>query len=221
MKEIQKTELLHNQVYQILKGMIIDGEYQPGERLVETRVAERIGVSRGTIREAFQMLLKDYLLVRNGKALSVYNPSVQDIIDIYQCRISLESLAVKLATQNITDEELSKLAEVINDSKLALNMNDTKKLTQLNQEFHDIIDSASHNHQLIQLCEVIKTKILYIRTSILKVHFKNFSDFVEDHERILLAIQNKDPVKAEQEMHSHIEKSFNTIKSTFKTVIDQ
>lgn len=50
MKEIQKTELLHNQVYHILKGMIIDGEYQPGERLVETRVAERIGVSRGTIR---------------------------------------------------------------------------------------------------------------------------------------------------------------------------
>ena len=122
MKEIQKTELLHNQVYHILKGMIIDsGEYQPGERLVETRVAEKIGVSRGTIREAFQMLLKDYLLVRNGKAISVYNPSVQDIIDVYQCRISLESLAVKLATQNITDEELSKLAEVINDSKIALN----------------------------------------------------------------------------------------------------
>ncbi|MEI2472768.1 GntR family transcriptional regulator, partial [Peribacillus frigoritolerans] len=143
MKEIQKTELLHNQVYHILKGMIIDGEYQPGERLVETRVAERIGVSRGTIREAFQMLLKDYLLVREGKAISVYNPSVQDIIDVYQCRISLESLAVKLATQNITDEELSKLVEVINDSKIAVNMNDTKKLTQLNQEFHDIIDLAS------------------------------------------------------------------------------
>ncbi|MEI2471277.1 FCD domain-containing protein, partial [Peribacillus frigoritolerans] len=84
-----------------------------------------------------------------------------------------------------------------------------------------IIDLASRNHQLIQLCDVIKTKILYIRTSILKVHFKNFSDFVDDHERILIAIQNRDPVRAEQEMHSHIEKSFHTIKATFKTVIDQ
>jgi DNA-binding GntR family transcriptional regulator len=220
MKEIQKNELLHNQVYQILKGMIIDGEYEPGERLVETRVAVSIGVSRGTIREAFQMLLKDSLLVRNDKVISVYNPSMKDIIDVYQCRISLESLAVKLATENISEEQLNRLVEVIEESKMAVKENDTKKLTNLNQEFHDIIDVASNNQQLIQLCDVIKTKILYIRNSILKVHFKSFSDFVDDHERILIAIQKKDPGLAGQEMHSHIETSFHTIKASLETVIN-
>ncbi|MCK6257358.1 GntR family transcriptional regulator [Fictibacillus sp. KIGAM418] len=217
MREIQKTELLHSQVYTILKAMIMESEFQPGERLVETKVALQLGVSRGTVREAFQMLLKDGLLTRDNNVIFVYNPSVQDIVDVYECRKSLESLAVKLATTHIQDEQLNQLGFVLEESKKAVKRNDTQTLTNLNQEFHDIIDLASHNKQLIQLCEVIKTKTLYIRNNVLKNHFKNFSDFVDDHERIYLAIKERKASKAEQEMITHIEKSFETIQNALNS----
>ncbi|MCQ6267905.1 GntR family transcriptional regulator [Fictibacillus sp. WQ 8-8] len=217
MREIQKTELLHSQVYTILKAMIMESEFQPGERLVETKVALQLGVSRGTVREAFQMLLKDGLLTRDNNVIFVYNPSVQDIVDVYECRKSLESLAVKLATTHIQDEQLNQLGFVLEESKKAVKRNDTQTLTNLNQEFHDIIDLASHNKQLIQLCEVIKTKTLYIRNNVLKNHFKNFSDFVDDHERIYLAIKGRKASKAEQEMITHIEKSFETIQNALNS----
>ncbi|SDN05035.1 DNA-binding transcriptional regulator, GntR family [Fictibacillus solisalsi] len=218
MREIQKTELLHSQVYTILKTMIMERDFAPGERLVETKVAVQLGVSRGTVREAFQMLLKDGLLTRNNNVISVYNPTVQDIVDVYQCRESLESLAVKLATFHITDDQLKRLGTVLKESKKAVNENNTQTLTNLNQEFHDLIDIASHNQQLIQLCDVIKTKTLYIRNNVLKNHFKNFSDFVDDHERIYLAIKDHDAQKAENEMKTHIEKSFKTIQSALGAI---
>ncbi|MGG1576178.1 GntR family transcriptional regulator [Fictibacillus sp. NRS-1165] len=216
MREIQKTELLHSQVYTILKAMIMDSEFRPGERLVETKVAVQLGVSRGTVREAFQMLLKDGLLTRKNNVIFVYNPSVQDIVDVYECRKSLESLAVKLATAHIQDEQLNELGFVLEESKKAVKLNDTQTLTNLNQKFHDMIDIASDNKQLIQLCDVIKTKTLYIRNNVLKNHFKNFSDFVDDHELIYLAMKERNASKAEQEMLSHIEKSFETIQNALK-----
>lgn len=117
MREIQKTEPLHSQVYAILKTMIMERDFAPGERLVETKVAVQLGVSRGTVREAFQMSLKDGLLTRNNNVISVYNPTVQDIVDVYECRKSLESLAVKLATSHITDDQLKRLGIVLKESK--------------------------------------------------------------------------------------------------------
>jgi DNA-binding GntR family transcriptional regulator len=207
MRGITKTEPLHSQVYTIVKEMIMEGKYLPGERLVETKVAEYIGVSRGTVREAFRMLTKDDMLVQNGNILLVYNPNAQDILDIYECRKSLESLSAKLAANNITEEQLNELEHIIDESKEALKKNDKQKLTNLNQQFHDIIACASLNKQLIKLFEVIKTKVLYIRNCILKERQESFLDLVNDHIQIYSALKDRNPLKAEEKMGEHIQRS--------------
>ncbi|MEH7176845.1 GntR family transcriptional regulator [Neobacillus vireti] len=216
MSVIKKTELLHSQVYNIVKTMIMMGEYQPGERLVETKVAEKLGVSRGTVREAFRMLIKDDLLVQNESMLFVYNPSSLDILDVFECRKSLESLAAKLAANNIKNEQLDQLEHIIQESEKALVSNDTEELTNLNQQFHDLIALASQNKQLIQLFEVINAKVLYIRNCILKNRFKNFEEFVADHKRIYLALKEGNSTKSEQEMRSHIQKSLEQASTSLK-----
>jgi DNA-binding GntR family transcriptional regulator len=221
MKEIKKTEPLHSQVYQIVKEMILEGKYQPGERLVETKVAEKLGVSRGTVREAFRMLTKDDLLVQNDNILFVYNPSAQDILDIYECRKSLESLSAKLAATNIKDEQLNQLHLIIEDSKVALKINNTQKLTQLNQQFHDIITFASQNKQLIQLFEVIKAKVLYIRNCILKEWSESFADLVNDHEQIYLALKDRNPTKTEEQMGIHIQRSLKVANTSLDKQMDK
>lgn len=211
MREIQKTEPLHIQVYQIVKEKIIKGEYNPNERLVESKVAEQLGVSRGTVREALRMLTKDELLEQKESSLYVYNPSPNDILDIYECRRSLECLSVKLAAKNITDDQLKELEQIIKDSKEALAKNDTETHTFLNQQFHDTIALASQNKQLVQLFEVINAKVQYIRNCFLKEHSYSLSVLINDHEQIFQALKDRDPNKAKLFMHQHIEKSLEVV----------
>ncbi|KQU25891.1 hypothetical protein ASG65_14920 [Bacillus sp. Leaf13] len=220
MRGIKKTEPLHSQVYTIVKEMILEGEYQPGERLVETKVAENIGVSRGTVREAFRMLTKDDMLVQDGNVLLVYNPTAQDILDLYECRKSLESLAARLAAHNITEEQLNELEQIIDESKEALIKNDKQKLTNLNQQFHDIIACASLNKQLIQLFEVIKTKVLYIRNCILKELMESFPDLVNDHIQIYSALKDRNPLKTEEKMGEHIQRSLKVANAALNKQMD-
>ncbi|OLN23047.1 hypothetical protein BTO30_06620 [Domibacillus antri] len=221
MNEIKKNEPLHSQVYQIVKTMIMEGEYQPGERLVETKLAEKLKVSRGTVREAFRMLTKDDLLVQHDSSLFVYNPAAQDILDIYECRKSLESLAATLAAKNITDKQLDQLQIIIKNSKEALKINNTQKLIQYNQQFHDIISLASQNKQLIQLFEVISAKVLYIRNCILRDRPESFEDLVNDHERIYVGMKERNPEKAAHEMRLHIQRSLEIANTALNEQHDQ
>lgn len=213
MSLIKKTEPLHIQVYNIVKDKIMNGDFQPKERLIESKLAEQLGVSRGTVREAFRMLTKDELLVQNENSLYVYNPSLQDIRDIYECRKSLESLSVKLAAQHITDEQIKNLEHIIKDSKEALTKNDTRQHAILNQQFHDMIAISTQNKQLVQLFEVINAKVLYIRNCILKDQSFSLSILIDEHEQILQALKERNPNKAEKHMNEHIERSLQVIHS--------
>lgn len=198
----------------------MEGKYQPGERLVETKVAEKLGVSRGTVREAFRMLTKDDLLFQRETSLFVYDPSAQDILDIYECRKSLESLSARLAAQNLTDDQLNQLELIIKDSKETLAMNDTQKHTILNQQFHDTIALSSRNKQLIQLFEVINVKVLYIRNCILKERSESLAVLVNDHEQIFLALKDRNPAKAEETMNKHIQRSLEVAHSALQKQLD-
>lgn len=214
MMEIKKTEPLHIQAYHIVKEKIIKGEYQPNERLVESRLAEQLGISRGTVREAIRLLTKDELLVNRENSIYVYNPSPKDIQDIFECRKSLESLAVNLAAKNITDEQLMELEQIIKHSKEALSKNDAQQHAYLNQQFHDTIVLSSQNKQLVQLFEVINAKVLYIRNCILKEHSYSLWVLIEDHEQILQALKERDSEKAEIYMSKHIERSLQVAHSS-------
>lgn len=214
MTRIIKHDLLHNQVYSVLIEMIMKGEFQPGDKLVETKIAKELEVSRGTLREALQMILKDGLIYKEDKNMYIYNPEKKDIFDLYECRKSLESLAAKLAAENITKEQLALLGEIIEKSKEANENKEYKTLTKLNQQFHDLIDEASHNEHLIQICGLIKNKTLFIRNHVLQAHITDYQDYVADHEKIFLAIKSGDAENAYELMNHHINRSFIEIKKS-------
>lgn len=213
--QVKKMEPLHNQAYQIIKKMIIEGELHPGERLVELRLAEKLGTSRGPIREAFRMLAHDGLLIQNESVLTIFNPNSQDIIDAFQCRQALESLAARLAAEHITDNQLLQIDKNIKDSKKALEIGNVQELSHFDQEFHDLIAQCSKNGQLIQLYEVIKSKIIYIRNCIIRNYYKNFMNFIDEHQTIYEALKARDPIKSEEEMRIHIQKNLEISYTLF------
>jgi DNA-binding GntR family transcriptional regulator len=211
---IQRPGPLHEQAYQILLTMFLEGEYQPGERLVETKLATKLGVSRGTIREAVRMLIKDGLLTQNESAIYIYKPTLQDVIDLYECRERLESLAAKLAAVNITESFEKQINEVLVKSKLEKH---PSILVELNTHFHELIIRASGNNQLIGLLETIRTKSLYMRNNILRDYYmtSDRKNYIYEHEQIFRAIKEKNPSKAEEEMSNHIKNDLHAFYELF------
>ncbi|GIO23651.1 GntR family transcriptional regulator [Oceanobacillus sp. J11TS1] len=207
MGRIIKTESLHLQAYNLIKESIMEGELQPNERVIEAKIAAKLGVSRGTIREAIRMLIQDGLLIYNNGLVRVYQPTVQDIVDIFQCRESLETLAARLALRNFSEDIKNQLAENLKETKEV--EKDSRKLGQLDQQFHTIIIEASKNKQLIELLETIKSKIHYMRKSMVGGEF--YPAFIEEHERIYMALIEGDEERLLRIISRHIKRALGGV----------
>lgn len=201
MSRIIKPESLHIQAYNLIKESIMEARLKPNDRVVEAKMASDLGVSRGTIREAVRMLIQDGLLIYNDGLVRVYNPSKKDVIDIFQCRESLEILALKLSLENLNEGVLKKLRQNIDRTK-EQQMSSTG-LGHLDQEFHAIIIENSNNQHLINLLEAIKVKIHYMRISMVEDAF--YTSFIEEHEDIYHALSQKNEAKATELMSKHVQ----------------
>ncbi|CDQ41244.1 MULTISPECIES: GntR family transcriptional regulator [Virgibacillus] len=209
MTRIIKPESLHLQAYHILKEEILEGEYKPSERIVEAKAASKLGISRGPVREAIRMLIQDGLLTYNEGYVRVYTPTVQDVVDIFQCRESLEALAISLAIYHITEVEKEQLTNNLQATYQAYEQQKTIELGKLDQEFHDIIIHASKNKQLKELLEVIRTKIHYMRISMVKGEF--YPSFVSEHERLAELLFKRNEAEANELMKQHIKKGLDGV----------
>lgn len=205
MEKVKKNDPLHFQAYQIIKASLLKGDYESGERLIETKLAIHVGVSRGPIREALRMLTQEGLVEEVDGHLYVYKPQIQDVIDVYLCRQSLESLAVKLAAKKITPKKLKELEMIVEETKFYWERRDLEKVIALNTTFHQTIIESSENKQLIQLTEQTSSKVIYIRSSMFQKSLRTDGSFIEEHEQIFRALVEKDEKKAEELMLQHIQ----------------
>lgn len=207
MSKIIRPESLHLQVYQILKQSIMDGEKKPSERVIESKVAETFGISRGPVREAIRMLIQDGLLLYNDGFVKVYEPTTYDIIEIFECRESLESLAITLVMKNVNDKFLGALADNLEATGKAAASGESLK--QLDQEFHALIIQASGNHQLMKLIDMIKAKIHFMRGS---MDARFYPTLLAEHEELFDCIKRRDAEEAEKRMRLHIQKGLEILK---------
>lgn len=203
-----KSEPLHLQAYNVLKSSILAGDFAD-ERVVETQLAIKFGVSRGPIREAIRMLLQDGLLTQQGGFIQVFQPTAQNVIEILQCRQGLEAIAVRLATKYFSTKEKNQLLTCVQRTKEADKQKDFKELGILDKEFHDLIIEGSRNEQLVQLMDILRSKVIYIRKNMVPKEYVHF--IPDEHERICRAILNGDAEKAEEEMTAHIQQGLEVM----------
>src|SRR5437764_10457885 len=105
---------LREQVRDLLLDRIVAGEYPPGSRLVETRIAEELGVSQAPVREALRDLEQLSCVVHTPfRGCSVRELSAAELLEAYPVRGALEGLAARLAARRIDDEDLDRLADLI------------------------------------------------------------------------------------------------------------
>lgn len=193
--------------YEMILEAIDTGVFTPGDRLVESDLAERFGVSRTPIREALQRLETQSLLARDGRSLIVASLDHNQMAELYVVRSELEGLAARLAAQHATEEEIQVLREMIEeDRKLVA---DPSALSRANRRFHRQIHLASHNRYLVQQLDLVyRSMALMATTSLAAVGRSEIA--LAEHDGIVAAISARNENEAYETLKSHISVAFRT-----------
>ena len=193
--------------YSLILSAIDDGTYRPGDRLVESELAERFGVSRTPVREALQRLETQSMLTRDGRSLIVATLDHNQLAELYTVRTELEALAARLAARHATREEVRVLGQMVEDDLRVVD--DPQALSRANRRFHHQIHLASHNRYLVQQLDIVhRTMALMARTS-LAAEGRGLRSLSE-HREIVEAIASGDADAAEKALRHHISTAFET-----------
>ena len=201
LKPVQKD------AYTLILEAIDTGIYRPGDRLVESELADRFGVSRTPIREALQRLETQSLLTRDGRSLIVASLDHNQLSELYVVRAELEGLAARLAARHATDEEARVLRDMVEADQALLG--NPKGLARANRRFHKQIHLASHNRYLVQQLDLVHRSMALMATTSLAAEGRGEVALAE-HAAIVTAIENRDEMGAYHALKDHISKAFVT-----------
>ena len=192
-------------VFNTLRQAILKGEFQPGERLMEIQLAQRLGVSRTPIREAIRKLeLEGLVIMIPRKGAEVAKITEKNMRDVLEVRLALEKLAMELACQRITEEEIKQL-EVSNQQFYQTTVSkDLLTMAQADERFHDVIYNATKNKRLIQMLNNLREQMYRYRIEYIK-DIETHEEIVKEHEDILQALREKNLEAASAMIQNHIE----------------
>lgn len=217
---IEKPVRYYDQVYNTLREMIVQGDLKPGDNIFEARIARDLNISRSPVREAVRALEKEGLLAIDEKSrITVYKPTLKDIVDIYECRMVLESLAARLTTRLATAQELQNIEKTVIDSKQYLDTEGERNRQALiaeNGRFHELIIKYSQNRRLKKQLRDLHSLSHYFRT--LNFQGENREWIVyNEHQDILAQMKRRDEDKAAFMMNKHLETDLEHLKEIFSS----
>lgn len=196
---------LRSKIYHKLKNDILNGEYKPGESLIEMKVAKDLGVSRTPVREAIRQLeLEGLVSSIPNKGVVIEGITERDVNDIYAIRKLIEGLAARWAAEKITNDEIEQLKDILDLMEFFTLKDEPDKVSELDTKFHDTIFKAcnsrplksvlTHLHHFIQ-----KARLVSIKAS------GRADKALDEHREIFEALKNRDADAAEQAIIRHIE----------------
>jgi DNA-binding GntR family transcriptional regulator len=191
--------------YQLILNAIDVGTYRPGDRLVESELADRFGVSRTPIREALQRLETQSLLARDGRSLVVASLDHNQMAELYVVRSELEALAARLAARHATEEEVRILRDFVEQDRALVS--DPAALARTNRRFHRQVHLASHNRFLVQQLDLVYRSMALMATTSLAAEGRS-SVAVDEHASIVEAIASGDGDAAHDRLKGHISRAF-------------
>ncbi len=193
--------------YDMILDAIDTGIYGPGDRLVESELAERFGMSRTPIREALQRLETQAILTRTGRSLIVASLDHNQLAELYVVRSELEGLAARLAAQHATPEEVRVLQGMVEHDRQLVD--DPGQLARANRRFHKQIHLASHNRYLIDQLDLVHRSMALLATTSLAADGRGVKA-LEEHAEIVDAIDAGDGERAARALRQHLSYAFET-----------
>jgi GntR family transcriptional regulator, trigonelline degradation regulator len=164
LRVVRENHTLTRKVGDVLRDAILNGDFDPGQRLVERTLCELTGVSRTAVREALRSLEAEGLVVNvPNRGPTVANVSRAEASDIYVVRSMLEVLAVELFVARATADELAELGSLLDGMNAALAADDRRRTLVLKRRFHAVLSQGSGNLIVAKILEQLYAKIMLLR----------------------------------------------------------
>lgn len=216
--KLDSYQPLREVVCETLRDAIRKGKLKPGERLMESQLAEDLGVSRIPVREAIRKLeLEGYVIMMPRRGTYVANLSIRDVNEVFEIRTSLDSLASGLAAERITDEELERLQRLLVAIGGYIEENDMDKIVECDTEFHDLLYQASRNSRLVGIIFNLREQLTRFRSTSMAFPGR-LKATLEEHRRIVEAIAQGDVAEARAAAEYHMEKSEQTLLESMEVM---
>ena len=195
---------LRELVFTTLRQAILKGELQPGERLMEIQLAEKMGVSRTPIREAIRKLAAEGLVTMiPRKGAIVAGISEKMLKDVLRVRMTLEKMAYECAFENITDEAIENLKAAEAEFESAVESGDLVSIAEADEKFHFIIYTAAGNDKLLEILTNLKENMYRYRMEYAKNRGVR-SELIEDHRAIVNTLADRDAENGLKLVEKHI-----------------
>lgn len=194
-------------IFDRIREEILNNKYKVGEKIVEAKLAEELGVSRTPVREALKQLELDGL-VENipNRGVVVKGITTQDIADIYTIRMEIEGIAAKWCVERMDDTHIDTLKEIFELMEFYTFKKDVEKCFELNTKFHETIYMATKSRYLEHVLKDFQIFMKATRIKSLKTEGR-MEDSLEEHKLILEALLNKEVPLAVERIKTHINNS--------------
>ncbi|HEY1570457.1 MAG TPA: GntR family transcriptional regulator [Pseudonocardiaceae bacterium] len=202
-RSVQRSTKLSEQLTSILREEVLTGRVRPGERIVQSEWAERLGVSRMPVRDAVNQLCTEGILVQQQSG-QVFAAQIDpdDIRDGYYLNAVLASMAARRAATRISEDELAELKQIHTKLGKAAKAGDRHEASRLNWAFHRTVNRAANSARLTALLRMTATSIPHSAFEMVD----EWPDLAQaDHARILDALSAHDGEEAARIMQRHIE----------------
>jgi DNA-binding GntR family transcriptional regulator len=213
----KENKSLATMIFDKIREDIINSKYQNGEKIVEAKLAEELGVSRTPVREALKQLELDGLVESMpNRGVVVKGVTKQDIEDIYAIRYAIEAIAVKWSIERMDESDLEKLKEIYELMEFYSFKKDVEKVFELNTKFHETIYNSTKSRYLEHVLRDFQLFIKSTRSKSLHCEGR-VQTALEEHKRILDAIQEKDVDKAVESIQIHVNHSRQNVTKVSDT----
>jgi DNA-binding GntR family transcriptional regulator len=193
---------LRDKVVAELRRRIIDGEYAPGDRLTEDRLADTFGVSRNPVREAIRMLeAEGYLVATPRRGATVARVSPQDVSDLFDVRLALEVLAARLVTERAGAAGVTALDDIVTAARAAVGERRFDDVAELNSRFHATICVLSGNALLGGMMDALNGRLWWVYR---QTADRRATDSWAEHQALVTAIRSGDAEAAGEAARQHV-----------------
>ena len=202
---------LHEQVAERLRTMLVEGLIQPGAKLNERELCEKLRVSRTPLREAIKLLAAEGLvdLLPNRGAVAV-KLTEADVMNTFEVLAMLEGMSGELAAQRVTDEEIAEIQALHYEMMACFSRRDLSGYYSLNARIHSAINNAARNPVLINTYRSINARVQSLRFRTNQNETK-WQLAMKEHERMLEALAAHDPAALRAVLVAHLNRKRDTI----------
>ncbi len=207
---------LRDVVYNTLRDAILRGDMQPGERLMEIHLANKLGVSRTPIREAIRMLEQEGLAVTTPRrGAQVAKMTVKDLQDVLEIREALDELAVDMACERAKEGQLSELSDAMHNFEMATKSQNAREICVADEEFHNVIYQMADNPKLENIVSNLREQMYRYRYEYIK-GMDSYDQLIEEHAAILAGFEARDAVRVKEVMHIHLANQFEAVRNLIR-----